>query len=212
MVIADFARPGSRARILDLGTGSGILALLLLWGHPLRQAVGVDLSPAACAAAEENLRQNGLLSRGTILHGDFSLYRELLPGGSFDYAVANPPYFPAGSGKTAQGEMARAREDGAGSIEAVCRAAAWGLRWGGDFAVCFRPERLTDLLCALRAAGLEPKRLRTVRHRADSPVSLLLAEARRGGKPGLIWAPELVLQEADGQASAEYRRIYHMER
>lgn len=211
MVLSDFARPDKRAKILDLGTGSGILTLLLLYGHPDRQGMGIDLSPAACDAAVENLNRNGLSAQGTIIQGDFNRHRELLPGGSFDYAVANPPYFSAGSGKTAAGGMALAREDGAGSITAVCRAAAWGLRWGGDFALCFRPERLTDLLVALRSEGLEPKRLRTVRHRADRPVSLLLVEARRGGKPGLIWEPDLVLQNADGAASAEYRRIYHIE-
>lgn len=212
MVLADFARPGNRDRILDLGTGSGILSLLLLHRHPERRAVGIDLSPAACNSAEENLRRNGLLSQGDILQGDFARHRELFPSGSFDYAVANPPYFSTGSGKSAAGEMALAREDGAGPITTVCQAAAWCLRWGGDLALCFRPERLTDLMVALRAAGLEPKRLRLVRHRTGIPVRLLLVEARRGGKPGLIWEPELVLQDADGAASAEYRRIYHLER
>ena len=211
MVLGDFARPASRARILDLGTGSGILSLLLLYDRPERRALGIDLSPAACGAATENLRRNGLSARGDVLQGDFSEYRTLFAGGGFDYAVANPPYFSAGSGKSAVGDMALAREDGAGSITAVCQAAAWGLRWGGDFAVCFRPERLTDLMVALRTAGLEPKRLRLVRHRAGSPVSLLLVEARRGGKPGLIWEPELVLRDETGAASVEYRRIYHSE-
>lgn len=211
MVLADFARPGNRARMLDLGTGSGILALLLLYGHPERRALGVDLSPAACAAAVENLRQNGLSSQGDILRGDFSQHRELFSGGSFDYAVANPPYFSASGGKAAAGAMALAREDETGPITEVCRAAAWGLKWGGDFALCFRPERLTDLMVALRSAGLEPKRLRLVRHRVGAALKLVLVEARRGGKPGLIWEPELVLQDTDGKASAEYRRIYHID-
>ena len=211
MLLADFARPGSRARVLDLGTGSGILTLLLLFGYPERRGVGLDLSPAACRAAEENLTRNGLSAQGMVIQGDFTRHRELISGGSFDYAVANPPYFSAGSGKPAAGRMALARADAAGSILDVCRAAAWGLRWGGDFALCFRPERLTDLMVALRSEGLEPKRLRTVRHRAGRPVSLLLMEARRGGKPGLRWEPELVLQDANGEASAEYRRIYHLD-
>ena len=212
MLLGDFARPGKADRVLDLGTGSGILTLLLLHGHPARRAVGIDISPEACTLAKENLARNGLAEQADILQGDFSRHRTLLPAGGFDYAVANPPYFSVGSGKQAQGGLALAREDGAGSIDAVCKAAAWGLRWGGDFALCFRPERLTDLLVALRNAGLEPKRLRLVRHRAGTPISLLLLEARRGGRPGLRWEPELVLQEADGAASAEYRRIYHLER
>lgn len=209
ILLADFARPGHSARILDLGTGSGILTLLLLSGHPNRRATGVDVSPEACDLATENLRQNGLLSQADILLGDFTAHRALLSGGSFDYAVANPPYFASGSGKTAQGGLALAREDSAGPLSAVCQAAAWGLRWGGDFALVFRPERLTDLIWTLRNFGLEPKRLRPVRHRADSPISLLLLEARRGGKAGLRWEAELILHHADGSDTAEYKRIYH---
>lgn len=212
MLLGDFARLGKSDRVLDLGTGSGILMLLLLHGHPGRRAVGMDISPEACTLARENLSRNGLAKQAEVLQGDFSGHRTLLSPGSFDYAVANPPYFSAGSGKQAGGGLALAREEGAGSLDAVCRAAAWGLRWGGDFALCFRPERLADLTVALREAGLEPKRLRLVRHRAGAPIFLLLLEARRGGKPGLRWEPELILQGADGRDSAEYRRIYHLER
>lgn len=209
ILLADFARPGKSARILDLGMGSGILTLLLLYNYPLRTALGVDISQDACVLAEDNLRENGLLTQAEIRLGDFTQHRTMFAGGSFDYAVANPPYFSSGSGKTVQGGLALAREDAAGPISSVCQAAAWGLRWGGDFALCFRPERLADLICSLRNTGLEPKRLRPVRHGAKQPVSLLLLEARRGGKPGLHWEPELILHEADGADTPELRRIYH---
>lgn len=211
ILLSDFARPGKSANILDLGTGSGILALLLLFGHPERRALGVDISPKACALARKNLKDNRLSAQCEILEGDLTAYRALLPSGGFDYAVSNPPYFSAGSGKPAEKGLADARADGAAPLSAICRAAGWGLRWGGDFSLCFRPERLSELIWELKNAGLEPKRLRTVRHGPSTPVSLLLLEARRGGKPGLRWEPELILQEADGAASAEYRRIYHLE-
>ena len=209
ILLADFARPGNSSRVLDLGVGSGILTLLLLYGHPRRKALGVDISQDACALAEKNLRENGLLTQSDIRLGDFTQHRTLFTGGSFDYAVANPPYFSFGGGKTAQGGLALAREDEAGPISSVCQAAAWGLRWGGDFALCFRPERLADLIYALRNSGLEPKRLRPVRHCLTQPVRLLLLEARRGGKPGLRWEPELILFTDDNAETPEYRRIYH---
>lgn len=211
ILLADFARPGKSASILDLGTGSGILALLLLFGHPERRALGVDISQKACALARKNLGNNGLLGQCEILEGDLSDCQALLPAGGFDCAVANPPYFPAGSGRPAGKGLEHARADGSAPLSAFCQAAGRGLRWGGDFSLCLRPERLPELIWALKHAGLEPKRLRTVRHRPDSPVSLLLLEARRGGKPGLRWEPELVLHRADGSETAEYRRIYHRE-
>lgn len=209
ILLADFARPGKCAKILDLGTGSGILALLLLHGHPERRALGVDISPNACGLARKNLECNGLSAQCEILEGDLTAHRALLPGGGFDYAVANPPYFSAGSGKLAGNGLADARADGTAPLSAICRAAGWSLRWGGDFSLCFRPERLSELIWELKNAGLEPKRLRTVRHCQGAPVSLLLLEARRGGKAGLRWEPELVLHHADGSETVEYRRIYH---
>lgn len=210
MVLADFARPGKSCRILDLGAGSGILTLLLLHGHPNRRAVSVDISEIACETARRNLAANGLSGQGEVLLGDFARYRDILPPGGFDYVISNPPYFPAGSGKAAAGGLENARGDGTGSIADVCRAAGWALRWGGDVSLCFRPERLADLICALREAGLEPKRLRLMRHHNTSPVNLVLLEARRGGKPGLSWEPELYLYDELGRKTAEYRRIYHL--
>ena len=92
---------------------------------------------------------------------------------------------------------------------ALCAAAARALRWGGRLYLVHKPERLADLMVFLRAARLEPKRLRFVRHSAASAVSLVLLEARLGGKPGLQIEPELVLYGPDGSESAACRRIYH---
>ncbi|MBQ2144367.1 MAG: SAM-dependent methyltransferase, partial [Oscillospiraceae bacterium] len=90
-------------------------------------------------------------------------------------------------------------------------AARWLLQTGGSLDLVHRPERLTDVLTALRAAGLEPKRLRLVRHRADKQPSLVLIRAVLGGRPGLAVEPDCVLYEADGAPSADYRRIYHLQ-
>ena len=96
-----------------------------------------------------------------------------------------------------------------GSVRELCTAAAWLLPPGGRFALVHRAERLCDLLCVLRAAGLEPKRLQPVRHNAESPVSLLLLEARRGGRPGLTLLPELLEYETDGTEREALRAARH---
>ena len=123
--------------------------------------------------------------------------------------ICNPPYFPTDSGalsETASRRSARAEIDC--TLEEVCRAAAYLLRWGGSFCLVQRPERLTDLLCSLRPLGLEPKRLRFVQMQAGTAPSLLLLEARRGGKPGLSTEPPLILRNSDGRDSAELDQIY----
>ena len=106
--------------------------------------------------------------------------------------ISNPPYFPAGSGKSADGEARRtAREEVSCTLEDVCAAAKRILRYGGRFALVHRAERLTDVLCTLRASGIEPKRLRFLAKSADSAPSLLLVEGKRGAKSGLILSRRL---------------------
>ncbi len=208
ILLSDFARPGPSDQILDLGTGSGILPVLLLHHQPRRSAVAVELDAAACCLARKNFRRNHLESQLQLLHGDLRQYRQLLSPGIFDLTVSNPPYFPTDSGTAAKLEYAKG--DSGCTLDDLCSAAAWGTRWGGRFCVVFRPERLCDLMVCFRSHGLEPKRLRPVFHSARHPVSVILLEARRGGKPGLRWESSLLLYTSDGLPSSEMRRIYHI--
>ena len=170
---------------------------------------GVELLPEAVRLAERAAVENGLTDRLTFRQGDLRDIRSLLPAGGFDLAVCNPPYYPAGAGKLPAAEALRsARSEEGCSLEEVCAAAAYLLRWGGTFCLVHKPERLADLCCALRERGLEPKRLRLVCRRAGDAPSLLLLEARRGGRPGLDIAAPLCLEEADGRPTAELDRIY----
>ena len=168
-------------RVCDLGTGSGALLLLLARRGPGLALSGVDIAPLAARTALGNLEANGLA--GEIICGD--LRTVPLPAGGFDLVVSNPPYFPVGSGTS--GGPARTEEFC--SLEELCAAAARLTKNGGRFALCHRPERLVDVLCALRGHGLEPKRLKLVSHGPDHPPSLLLLEAVRQGRPGLKIEP-----------------------
>ena len=117
--------------------------------------------------------------------------------------------FYACHGVSPQETRGTARSEITCTLEDVCRAAGWLLRWGGSFCLVHKPERLTDLLCTLRAHRLEPKRIRLVRHHAGADANLVLIAARRGGKPGVMLEPELLLFTPDGQETTDYRRIYH---
>ena len=163
----------------------------------------------AVAAAVQAARDNGVENRVDfqVLAGDLRSIETLLPPGGFDGCVANPPYFPVGSG--ASGARANARSEVTLTLKELCRAAQWLLTYGGRFALVHRPERLADLMEALRAHQLEPKRLRLLRHRAEKPPSLLLLEAKKGAKPGLVWEPDLILRDEDGRESAACRALYH---
>lgn len=177
LALGEFASVKPGQRVCDLGTGSGALLLLLARREPGLSLTGVELDPLSARTARENLASNGLA--GEVLCGD--LRAVPLPAGRFDLVISNPPYFPVGSGKS--GGPARSEERCA--LEELCAAASRLVRNGGRFALCHRPERLTDVLCALRARALEPKRLKLVSHGPGHPPSLLLVESVKQGRPGV---------------------------
>ena len=200
-------RPGLRT--VDLGCGTGLLGLLLMQRQPGLRVTGVDIQPQAIRLAERAAEENGLGGQMAFYAADLREVKTLFPTGSFDLAVCNPPYYPPRCGALAPSDTRRtARAETDCTLEDVCRAASWLLRWGGSFCLVHKPERLVDLLCALRGNGLEPKRLRFVCKRAGAAPSLVLAEARRGGRPGLTMEAPLILQTADGAAAAEVDAIY----
>lgn len=209
VLLSDFVRLPPNALAADLGAGAGTLGLLLCARHPDCRVNGLELQSPAAEAAQAVIRENGMEGRVSVAQGDLRQIADFAPAGRYDVVVSNPPYFPAGSGASAASEaLALARTELGCTLAEVCAAAAWLLRWGGLFFLVHRPERLCDLMTELRGHGLEPKRLRLVRHRPDAPPCLVLLESRRGGKPGLTIEPELLLRDENGRESDEYRRIY----
>lgn len=208
VLLADFAARGRHRRGIDLGCASGSAMLLLLAHVPNLHMTGIELVPEAAALAAENMEINGLAARSRVLCGDLREHRTLLPAGCFDLVVANPPYYPAGSGKmSADPRRAAARGELTCTLADICEAAAWLCQTGGSICLVHKPERLSALFCALTAHGIEPKRLRLVSRRPESAPSLVLVEGRRGGKSGLVVEPPLLLQTEDGSESTELRRI-----
>ena len=208
IALADFARVFSGARVCDLGCGCGALGLLLLAKCETLQVTGVEIQEPAARCAAENAAQNGL-SQFSVLHGDLREYRTLLPANGFDIVVSNPPYYPVSGGAAPEKlPLAIARSEVCCTLSDLCACAAWCLRFGGSFFLVHKPERLADLCCALRARGLEPKRLHLVCRRAGDAPSLLLLEARRGGRPGLDIAAPLCLEDGTGRPTAELDNAY----
>lgn len=204
MVLADFAKPGKR--MLDLGSGCGTLGLLLCARHEHCHITGIEIDKAAHAAALENITRNNLSPRMHSICGDLRQVNRILSPGSVDVCLSNPPYFSGGPASKAA-PLAR-REDCCSPGE-LFQAAAHSLRYGGDFYLVHKPERLGQLCgCAIQA-GLEPKRLRLIRHREGGEVTLILLQCRKGGKPGLIWE-EISLFDNQNQPTEYYKTLYHI--
>ncbi len=195
-------------RVCDLGAGTGLLGLLLLAREPELTVTGLELSPAACALAARTAAANDLSDRLVTLPCDLRERSRLPQAGSFDLAVSNPPYFPAGSGRAAAGSRGDARTELTCTMAQLCGAASYLLRSGGQFCLVHRTERLAELLETLRRCRLEPKALRFVQKNGTSAPSLVLLACRKDGRTGLTVQPPLLLQNADGTETEELRRIY----
>lgn len=210
MVLADFAAFAKNSRICDLGCGCGTLSLLLAAKDKSYQITGVEILEEPAQYAAKNVSENGLSDRVSILHADFR--SSVLPSGSFDGVICNPPYYALGSGlRHAQKPLSSARSEENCTLSELAAVCGRILKFSGRAFFVYKPERMVDLFSALRENGLEPKRLQFVRHRANKPVSLILIEARRGGSSGLTVLPDCVLCNPDGSRSADYLRIYHQE-
>ncbi len=208
MLLSDFARIPKGARVVDLGCGNGAIFVLLAARHPSCILHGVELQEVSYRLAEENIRLNHIEDRATAHHADL---RDLsfLPSEAFDVVVSNPPYMKSGSGlKTENPALLSARMEIDCTIEDVCRAAARLLKFGGSFSLVYRPDRLEDLFSALKSSGLAPKRMRLVQNKVDAAPSLVLLEARKGGKAGMTHLPVLCIRDANGEETEEVKKIY----
>ena len=206
MVLAHFVRLPRNARVLDLGSGCGTLGLLLCAGDPACQVTGLEQDSHAHAAAEENIRRNGLCARMSSVCTDLRRFSQEAPCGSFSVCISNPPYFSGGPESAA---LARARKETDCTLAQLIQAAGRMLKYGGDFFLVHRPERLAQIIALGASAGLEAKELLLLRHRVGGPVNLILLRLRKGGKPGLILREESLF-DAAGEPTAFYREVYHL--
>ena len=204
MALAGFVRLPPNARVLDLGSGCGTLGLLLCATDPRCHVTGVEIEETAHAAALRNIRRNRLEPRMASICADLRTL-SLAPG-SFSCCVSNPPYFTGGP---ASRQVPLARREDCCSLPELFTGAARALKFGGDFYLVHRPERLAQICGCAAAVSLEPKRLCLLRHRAEGGVSLILLQCRKGARPGLAWE-EWCLRDAQGNPTEQYRKLYHL--
>ncbi len=206
IALADFIKLPKNAHILDLGAGCGTLGLLLCAKDCSCTVQGIELSQSAHEMALHNAEANGISHRLNSVCADLRNIPEIFPAGSFSCCISNPPYFSSGP-QSKKTPLAR-REDCC-SLTDLFSAASWALQYGGDFFLVHRPERLAELCACGAQYKLEAKKLLLLRHHEGGPISLVLLQFRKGGKPGLIWQEESLAAQ-DGTPTDYYRRLYHI--
>ena len=208
-LLADFAAPRFREPACDLGTGCGIIPLIWARDGKPEFCCGVEIQPLGIRQFEASIAASRLENRVLPVLGDLRELPAEMPAGGFGLVTCNPPYKAEHSGILSRSLAEQiARHETLCRIEDVCMAAFRLLRYGGRLCLCQRPERLCDVMIAMRAAGIEPKRLRMVSKKASSPPWLFLLEGKKGGKPFLqVEAPFHVYDE-NGRYTPEMQRMY----
>jgi len=208
LLLAHFARPKPKDRVLELGAGCGVVAMMMARLYEPRQVVALELQPLMAWRAERSRLLNQI-DRMSVIVGDLreKVIPSLTPQG-FDWVVANPPYRAVNRGRESPSLSRRlARFEHAATAEDFIRAAARYVRYGGRVALVYTASRSAELLARLHASGLEPKRIRMVHPRAQSPASTILVEARKGGGVEVVVEPPLVVYQGKYSYTEEAQAI-----
>lgn len=209
VLLSAFASVRKNEKALDLGTGTGILPILLAAKYPGELYTGLEIQEESARMAERSVRLNGLEERVRIVAGDIREAASIFGAASFEVITTNPPYMIGSHGLPNDREAIYiARHEVYCTIDDVLRESAKILKAKGRFYMVHRPFRLPELLAKMSAYGLEPKRMRLVYPYVDKEPNMVLLEGLRGGKPRMQVEPPLIVYEKDGSYTGELKRLY----
>jgi tRNA1Val (adenine37-N6)-methyltransferase len=194
LLIAHFARLKRGDRVVDLGTGSGVIAMILAMRREGGKVIGVDIQEEFVDMAKRSVQLNNLQEQVDIRLGDIRNIESLLDENSFDVSIFNPPYRKLKSGKiNPDNQKALARHEIRGTLYDFLRAAAYVLKKSGRAYIVYPATRMVELLSSMRKVGIEPKRMRVVHSHRDSRGEFVLVEGKKGGREELEISPPLVV-------------------
>lgn len=209
VLLADFANIRKDHSVIDLGTGTGIIPILIYARKQPSEITAVEIQQDMAEMAERSVRLNGLEEHIRVLHMDLKDAPELLGKAKYDYVVSNPPYVKKECGINNPSETkAIARFEIMCSLEELLSTAKELLKPGGKLCMVHRTDRLADIIYEMRSIGIEPKRIRFVHPSIGKRPNLLLIEGARGGNKELRFMDPLYIHDEAGNYTEEIYRIY----
>ena len=211
VLLSSFAKIKKQARALDLGTGTGILPILLEAKNEGEHYTGLEIQKESVDMARRSIEYNGLEDKVDVEAGDIRNASGLFGAASFQVVTVNPPYMIGKHGLKNENEaLYIARHEVLCTLDDVLRESARLLTPKGRFYMVHRPFRLPEILAKMSAYRIEPKRMRLVHPYVDKEPNMVLVEGLRGGNPRMKVEPPLVVYEKDGRYTEELLRIYGM--
>ena len=209
VLLSGFATAPEGARVLDLGTGTGIIPILMAAKTDAKELIGLEIQEESADMAQRSVVLNDLQDKVRIVQGDIKEAGQIFDAASFDVVTSNPPYMIGGHGlKNPDGPKAIARHEVLCDLGDVIRAAARCLKSGGKFYMVHRPFRLAEIMVLMHEYKVEPKRMQLVYPYADKEPNMVLIEGARGGRSRLTVEKPLIIYEAPGKYTPEIYDIY----
>lgn len=209
VLLADYAAGKKGAQAIDLGTGTGVIPILMEARDKAVHYTGLEIQKESADMALRSVIYNNLNEKIDIVCGDIKKVDELFKRESFDIVTSNPPYISSNHGLENEMEPKNiARHEILLKLEDVIKAAAYLLKVGGTFAMVHKPFRLAEIIRLMSKYHLEPKRLKMVQPYADKEPNMVLIEAAKGGKPRIKVEPTLVVYNSDGSYTDELLKRY----
>ena len=209
VLLSGFANAKEGDRVLDLGTGTGIIPILMSAKTKARELIGLEIQEESADMARRSVRLNDLEDKVKIVQGDIKEAGQIFDAASFDVVTSNPPYMINSHGlQNPDAPKAIARHEVCCSLEDVVAAAARCLKSGGKFYMVHRPFRLAEIMVVMHEYKLEPKRMQLVYPFVDKEPSMVLIEGARGGKSRITVEKPLIIYEAPGIYTPEIYDIY----
>lgn len=209
VLLTGFASIKKGERVLDMGTGTGIIPILLEAKTDGEDFVGLEIQSESADMARRSVAFNGLENKIEIIDGDIKEASKIFGGATFNVVATNPPYMTENHGlQNFEEPKAIARHEIKCNLEDVIREAAKVLKPMGRFYMVHRPRRLTDIIDLMRKYKIEPKRIRMVHPYEDKEANILLVEGVRGGKAMMKVDAPLIVYKEKGVYSDEIHRIY----
>jgi tRNA1Val (adenine37-N6)-methyltransferase len=200
LLLAHFVRVKKGDMIVDLGTGSGVIAIIVAQRKECGKVVAVDIQEGLVDMARRSVMLNDLQEKVNICRGDIRKIETLFKPRSFDVSIFNPPYRKVSSGKlNPDAQKSVARHEIKGTVHDFLKASAYVLRKSGRAYIIYPATRMVELLSSMRTAGVEPKRMRIVHSHNLSRGEFVLVEGVKNGREELEVLPPLIVYSEDGQ-------------